>query len=721
MDTLTVDQQKLADNTNVPVGQAGSPWTLPNSTVTAPAVTNFNDIQKGIPTSTLVQPSLSFPHPPQPSSTDAFISSLDPLLKQSQSDYQSIYGATETQQQQQLETERTGYISSLKDLFGKLAGKTDAFKAAEQKYGVDDSIKKLQELNLMIAQRTGEYDKAIQGREGQAIPIEFITGQQAAIQRQKAVEIGALAAQQQALQGNLQLSEQLAERTVNLQFEPIEQQIKATQAFLDLNSDSLSREEKKQATAMQYMLTQKQAQLDQQKELRTEFIKSGVDTQFVTVNGTVTRTSDGYMFHDQQEAAAAGVQFDATGRVLNAPQFVSSSLQQQQFDNSLKLGQLGLQQDQLNLDAAKAGATMNPDGSFNIVQTPEGFTLGENQTRYDGNGNPIAGAGVNAQQSNPQEQAQTKANIDLISGLLGRENFANAVAPSAIGRWNIANMFTGEKSNVISTVEQLTSQLTLDSLVRAKAQGATFGALSEGELRTLAASATKIGTWAIKKDGNVVGYKTTEPEFRKELDKINNFAKLDYVLKGGNPQDVGAVQMPDGTIWTSNSDGSKTQLLDKAPFNSAGKPEASTGNQVKGMMQKASPLPLLNMDGNPKTPNVPLTKAYPPNSYGGQCGVWVRQIVEKQGLTYPRVGDSLAEKMATVKKYGSPITKAKLGSVLITKENKTTGHVAYIVGANKSGFILAESNYGLNGKVSYGRIIPFNSPNIIGIINPTRG
>ena len=48
--------------------------------------------------------------------------------------------------------------------------------------------------------------------------------------------------------------------------------------------------------------------------------------------------------------------------------------------------------------------------------------------------------------------------------------------------------------------------------------------------------------------------------FKKELDKINNFAKLDYILKGGDPSDVGAKIMPDGTIWSSNSDGTFTKI-----------------------------------------------------------------------------------------------------------------------------------------------------------------
>lgn len=177
--------------------------------------------------------------------------------------------------------------------------------------------------------------------------------------------------------------------------------------------------------------------------------------------------------------------------------------------------------------------------------------------------------------------------------------------------------------------------------------------------------------------------------------------------------------LDDQETWRGKLNQLKTLLSDVK--NNLGKGSPTTdGNQVKGMSQSIEKLPLLNMDGSEKTPNLPLIKAYPPNSVGGQCGTWVRSVVNKQGLDYPRVGNSLAEKTATVKEYGVPLNKARPGSVLITDESKANGHVAYITGITPKGFQLAESNYGLDERVDYGRVIPFNSPRIIGVINPTK-
>lgn len=183
----------------------------------------------------------------------------------------------------------------------------------------------------------------------------------------------------------------------------------------------------------------------------------------------------------------------------------------------------------------------------------------------------------------PLQLAQNEGNIQNINEILNSGGLKTSVgtnfltkAPS--GFWGslgaIASVIgipsflagtgrkmTGEKQNFISAVEQVQSQLSIDSLIKAKAQGATFGALSDSELRVLSNSASKLGSWAIKDSkGNVTGYNTSEKEFRKELDKINNFAKLDYIVKGGDPANIGAQLQSDGSIWTQNNDGTYTKI-----------------------------------------------------------------------------------------------------------------------------------------------------------------
>jgi hypothetical protein len=236
------------------------------------------------------------------------------------------------------------------------------------------------------------------------------------------------------------------------------------------------------------------------------------------------------------------------------------------IEQTMGFGQGGLKQlaslplgeeEQLNLDIKRAQlANLRAD-----TRTAGAPTIKEiNGTNYQWNAEtrswePLQLGGT---PTSVGQLAPIESNITLMGEILDDKSLSGAVGPFSIARFS-ANI--GGKQDFIATVEQLRSQLTLDSLVNAKERGATFGALSDSELRVLSASASKLGTWAIEnQDGNIIGYKAQEKNFRKELDKIRNFARLDYILKGGDPTNVGAQLQPDGSVWAVNHDGTYTKL-----------------------------------------------------------------------------------------------------------------------------------------------------------------
>jgi murein DD-endopeptidase MepM/ murein hydrolase activator NlpD len=111
--------------------------------------------------------------------------------------------------------------------------------------------------------------------------------------------------------------------------------------------------------------------------------------------------------------------------------------------------------------------------------------------------------------------------LDSILNHAGKGESVGATKLTRIDWWK----FSGAKQDFIGAVQQLLSEKTLQSLIDAKAEGATFGALSEGELRILEQAATRIGDWAIRNDeGKVVGYKVSEDAFDAEITRI----KQDY-------------------------------------------------------------------------------------------------------------------------------------------------------------------------------------------------
>lgn len=149
--------------------------------------------------------------------------------------------------------------------------------------------------------------------------------------------------------------------------------------------------------------------------------------------------------------------------------------------------------------------------------------------------------------------------IETIKAIQVHSAFDNAVGPQLFKIFTRG--YSPAKTDFIGEVEKLVDNLNLNKLIEAKGRGATFGALSDNELRVLASAATKIGTWRKKNDeGEVVGYNVQQKNFRKELDRIASLTKRAYILSGYAPEDVGAIETDDGKVWAQNYDGSLTEI-----------------------------------------------------------------------------------------------------------------------------------------------------------------
>lgn len=122
---------------------------------------------------------------------------------------------------------------------------------------------------------------------------------------------------------------------------------------------------------------------------------------------------------------------------------------------------------------------------------------------------------------------------------------------------------------------------------------------------------------------------------------------------------------------------------------------------------------------NGSTPLSSTYKKYPEGAEGGQCGVFAHKVVD-----FPPVGNSKAEKFASVDKFGIPAAEWQknihIGDVLITNESSKYGHVAVVNKINPDGTVrLTESNFKGKETVSHDRTLPANSPKIYGAIRGT--
>jgi hypothetical protein len=396
----------------------------------------------------------------------------------------------------------TGSKGKETELAGAVASASAPY--AQQLNEIDTQIKTLQ------AQSIKNQEDAM--RKGET--LGFASREQQAIARTDAIQGLFLSAQAEGMRGNIALAEQRATQAINAKYAEMDKEIEDVKTNIYNNYDSMSAAEKKRADQTLLRIDAQDAFVKERKEddkITQGFIQDAIQQSAQNgqpIPSLVLQRANKAETPTEALQILAPYMVDAQAKALALERLRGERLQNQ------KLG--------LEIDKMKA---------------PTGV------------------------EANEFIQAQAKGNIDLISGLVKDKYLSTAVGPNPAARFSFTNLVTGGKSDFIAGVEQLKSQLSLDSLISAKAKGATFGALSDTEMKILTASASRLGTWAIKdKDGNVTGYKASEASFKQEMDKINNFAKLDYVLKGGNPADVEVIVQPDGTLWTKNSDGSYTQL-----------------------------------------------------------------------------------------------------------------------------------------------------------------
>ena len=119
--------------------------------------------------------------------------------------------------------------------------------------------------------------------------------------------------------------------------------------------------------------------------------------------------------------------------------------------------------------------------------------------------------------------------IDAVDLLKKHAGFNSRVGTTPFDRklFGGKDKFSGAGQDFAGGIHKLVGGMTLQNLIDAKNRGATFGALSEGELRILASSATAINDWEVKDDkGNPTGaWNIDEASFERELDTIKTLTQ----------------------------------------------------------------------------------------------------------------------------------------------------------------------------------------------------
>jgi hypothetical protein len=430
----------------------------------------------------------------------------------------------------------------------------------------------------------------------------------------------------------------------------------------------------------------------------------GVRTQFWTSDGkTFINTQTGRAYSTPEQFFADGGSFNSNfikANVTILPEDPQLTLAKEQFEYQKV-------HDQEVLNQTKYQAVTNPVTGESLIFNPKTgtFTAGPSTGNpvdqpYFGLGPKIFDAGQKI--ANQFDNEKVVQNFNIINEA---KSFVDSLPPDSNSPADDQGLLYAfakamDPNSVVREGEYATVQKYAQSWLE------TFGfnakrIVDNGEFLTAEARQNLKDTIGKKYDASLKNYQNVHNEYSRRIDQatgksgVGNLFITDY-SKAYSNSDL-------ESLWNTHTGDSPPLDVNKAA-NSGGltfnSPLSSNTSKAGGLATYAS-------------------AKFPPGSTGGECGDFVREIANNFGLDYPRVGNSIAEKTRTVQKYGVPLNQAGIGSVIITSENKASGHVAWIIGKNDKGFIVAESNFAAKNKVSYGRVIPYSSKKIIGVINPS--
>lgn len=481
---------------------------IENTTINPVTTVGANDTSSNVINSANLAPVTPAVIPvPTPDTTDyggitnGVINSLDTLTTQSNDSQKKV---TDSQ-------------NSIIDTMNAALGKTADTQAANESTGLNDATK---QLNLLNAQA-----KSL-NREASAIPIQTqennkntgatdagVAPQTAGALRLNALKALSIAQQADIATANYTAAKDKAQQIIDLKYKPLEAQLEIKKQQYEFNKDALASIDKKRTDALGIALKKEEQDLadkkQKAKDIQDILLKASQFNAPQTVLDAIKNSTDA----NSAAIAGKGYLTDPLDTQLKKAQIAEAYSKVNENNNTAK--------DQKIVKINGTDYVQNKNGSFSLPNLP-------NTPGGDANKSVV----------------QNK--IAQIGAVIGAKGEASSVGTNFLSRQGAeraavriltlgsTGLGVGNRANFTATVEQITKGLTLQALIDAKANGATFGALSEGELSLLADSASKIDNYAVKdKSGKVLYYKANEADFNNELKTLQDGLQKAYNIKYG--------------------------------------------------------------------------------------------------------------------------------------------------------------------------------------------
>lgn len=419
---------------------------------------------------------------------------------------------------QQAKTENT----DLAKLTSQMGGKGVDTNLAYQQTGATNLAAEIRKLNAQsnaLAMDTQAKTLAEQNKAtGQNITSQAVQRNTADATRENFINQANIAMQVAIKTADYQTAKDLADQIVNAKYDQLEADIKAKEINLDGIYKQLTPAEKKVADMQKVLLERENQDIADKKAQEMAISNVGMTLRKYGVDDSVVKD----VLENSKSLNDALIR---AGSNLQDPQ-AKMELESIRLDQVLKKAQIQRQYRETQLlgepstveTKATAQALKEAKSSIPVMQ------------------DKIDTINILKDHSGLSSRVGTGILTRTPTGTLGALGKAGTVAGLATLPGDIKSKLTGSGQDFAGGVHKLVGGLTLQSLIDAKARGATFGALSEGELNILANSASAINDWELKDDkGKGLGvWNIDEKSFKKELDTIQNLTRRALLLSQGN-------------------------------------------------------------------------------------------------------------------------------------------------------------------------------------------
>ena len=420
-----------------------------------------------------------------------------------------------------------------------------AYNAPSQEEGASDNLQEqiLKSIDTLGTERTRKQElegvaglpkqrQELQGvvnqlqalqKEAMAIPLQIqqesegrgrTAGGVAPLQqgrlRENAIKSLSLSAAGQTMLGNIQLADANIASALEAEFEPERTRLATLKQLYDFNKDALERKDKKRADALNVYLKERERLLGLEQADKNEIYNIGkIAGNFGADTATIQKI---FTAKTREEALALA------GQYMQDPR-AKIELENAKLDTLLKKAQIARTQRETAL-LGQPTATERKEIAAALKEAQAAIPVMQDK---------LAAVDVikNAKGLQYRVGPNRQARQGILLGVPGVFGVGSSI-PSLLSE------ASGAGQDFAGGVHKLVSGLTLDNLIAAKARGATFGALSEGELSILASSATAINDWEIKdKDGKGTGYwNIDEASFKREMDTIKSLTQRALIQSG---------------------------------------------------------------------------------------------------------------------------------------------------------------------------------------------